>query len=109
MERRMVRICRAGDQLPTGSLSALPSIFPVNSMLTLQDVQADAAELVDVWMVDLGEESDLGGSHGVVVGKEELELEGAAWESVTSAICRRCSCGGYTSYSRMVTAMDRRW
>jgi hypothetical protein len=41
-------------------------------MLTLQDVQADTAELVDVWMVDFGEEADLGRSHGVVIGKEEL-------------------------------------
>jgi hypothetical protein len=76
MERRMVRICRAGDQLP------MPVSYILHlakaAMPTLQDVQANAAELVDVGVVDLGEETDFGRRHGVVVGKEQLELEGAA-------------------------------
>jgi len=46
--------------------------------VALQDVQANAAELVDVGVVDLGEEADFGRRHGVVVGKEQLELECAA-------------------------------
>ena len=44
-------------------------------MLTLQHVEADASELVDVRVVDLGEEPDLGGHHWVVICEEELELE----------------------------------
>lgn len=65
--------------------------------LVLEDVEADSAELVcsssntkyqlgrkarnvsarlaDVRVVELGEEADLGGRHGVLLGKEELELE----------------------------------
>lgn len=42
---------------------------------TLQDVEADTAQLVDVGVEDLGQEANLGGDHGVVVGEEELELE----------------------------------
>lgn len=45
---------------------------------TLQHVQANAAQLVDVGVEDLGQEADLWGDHGVVVGEEEFELEGAA-------------------------------
>lgn len=45
--------------------------------LTLEDVQADSTEAIDVGVVDLGEEADLGWCHGVVVGQEELELEDA--------------------------------
>jgi hypothetical protein len=49
---------------------------------TLQDIEADAAELVHVGVEDLSEEADLGRRHGVVVGEEELELEDAACSSV---------------------------
>lgn len=42
---------------------------------TLQDVQADAAQLIDVRVEDLGKEADLGRCHRVVVGEEKLELE----------------------------------
>jgi len=45
--------------------------------LILKDVQADAAELVDVGMIHLGQEADLGWGHGVVGGEEEFQLEGA--------------------------------
>lgn len=48
------------------------------SMRTLQDVQADTTELVDIRVEDLGEEADLGRRHRVVVGKEELEFEDTA-------------------------------
>lgn len=34
--------------------------------------------LTDVGMVDLGEEPDFGRGHGVVFGKEQLELEDSA-------------------------------
>lgn len=53
---------------------------------TLQDVQADSTEFVNVGVVDLGQESDLWRCHGVVVWQEELELEysscdGSVWSS----------------------------
>lgn len=38
--------------------------------LVLEDVEADAAELVDVRMIHLGQEADLGGSHRVVRGEK---------------------------------------
>lgn len=47
--------------------------------LTLQHVKADAAELVDVGVVDLGKEADLGGRHWVVIWEEEFEVEDATW------------------------------
>jgi hypothetical protein len=46
---------------------------------TLQNVQADSTEAIDVWVVDFGKEADLGGSHGVVVGQEQFELEDSTW------------------------------
>lgn len=39
-------------------------------LLTLQNIQADATQLVDVGVVDLGEETNLGGHHGIVVCQE---------------------------------------
>jgi hypothetical protein len=106
MERRIVRICRAGDQLP---MPVSFILYPLSRVMpTLQNVQADAAELVDVWVVDLGKEADFGWCHGVVIRKEELELEGTACEMCIS--CRQCnSRSGYSSHSRMVTAKGRRW
>lgn len=46
--------------------------------LVLEDVEADAAQLVDVGVVDLGQEAHFRGRHWVVVWEEELELELAA-------------------------------
>lgn len=40
--------------------------------LTLEDIEANAAQPVDIGVVDLGKEADLGGSHGVVVWQKEL-------------------------------------
>jgi hypothetical protein len=76
MERRMVRIWRAGDQLPVGISKSFGNYMRICP--TLQDIKADAAQPVDVWVVDFGEEADLGRSHGVVVGEEQLQLEDAA-------------------------------
>jgi hypothetical protein len=57
--------------------------------LTLEDIETDATQPVDVWVVDLGQEADLGRGHGVVIGEEELELEDAAYMlSATLAECR---------------------
>lgn len=47
-------------------------------MHTFQHVQANAAEAVDVGVVDFGQEADFGRGHGVVVWQEELEFEDAA-------------------------------
>ena len=46
--------------------------------LVLEDVEADAPELVDVRVVDLGEEAHFGRRHRVVFREEQLELELAA-------------------------------
>ena len=81
MERRMVRICRAGDQLSKKpNVSKMASIEGEKGpcLRTLQDIEADAAELVDVGVEDFGEEANLGGRHGVVFGEKQLELEDAA-------------------------------
>lgn len=43
--------------------------------LTLENVKANAAQPVDVGVVDLGKKANLGRSHGVVVRQEELQLE----------------------------------
>jgi hypothetical protein len=45
--------------------------------LTLQNIQADAAETVDVGVVDLGQETDFGRGHRIVVGQEQLKTEDA--------------------------------
>lgn len=74
IERRIVRIWRAGDQLPV-LISHGPRWEP--ACLTLQDVQAYPAQLVDIWMIDLGEESNLRWCHRVVVWQEKLEPENA--------------------------------
>lgn len=50
---------------------------------TLQDIETDATELVNIWVEDLGEEADLGRCHGVVFGEEQLELEYPALPSVS--------------------------
>lgn len=42
---------------------------------TFQDVEADAAKLVDIGVEYLGEEADLGRCHGIIVGEEQLQLE----------------------------------
>jgi hypothetical protein len=42
---------------------------------TFEDIETDAAQLINVRMVNLREESDLRWSHGVVVREEEFELE----------------------------------
>ena len=49
-----------GKSIRGGSYGAL-------ALLTLQDVEADAAELVDIGVVDLGEEANLWGDHRIVV------------------------------------------
>lgn len=76
MERRIVRIWRAGDQLPVAVSTCLQYKFKCQP--TLQDIEANATKPVDVRVVDFGEEADLWRSHRIVIGEEKLELEDAA-------------------------------
>lgn len=46
-------------------------------MSTLEDIKTYAAKLVNVGMVDLGEEAHFGRVHRVLLGKEELEFKDA--------------------------------
>ena len=46
--------------------------------LVLEDVKADTAELVDIWVVDLGSEENLWCDHWVLLWQVKLELEHAA-------------------------------
>ncbi len=75
IERRIVRIWRAGDQLPgQESVSKLlRNRYGLRAYKrTLQHIQADTTELVNVRVIDLGKEADFGRCHGVVIGKKEL-------------------------------------
>lgn len=47
--------------------------------VALKDIQTDTAKLIDVGMIDFGQESDLWGGHGVIIWEEELELKDAAF------------------------------
>lgn len=49
----------------------------MSTSLTLQHIEADSTKSVDVWVIDLCEEANLGRSHGVVVGQEKFQLEDA--------------------------------
>jgi hypothetical protein len=59
-------------------LSAKTYVGQDGGRLTLEDVEANATQSVNVGVVNLGEEADLGRGHGVVVWEEELKLEHAA-------------------------------
>lgn len=41
----------------------------------LEDIEANTTKLIDVWVENLGQESNLGRSHWIIVGEEELEAE----------------------------------
>jgi hypothetical protein len=49
--------------------------------LTLEHVQANPAQAVDVRVIDPGQEADLGRRHRVVVWKKQLQLEHAPYSS----------------------------
>lgn len=65
IDNNIVLICSAGDQLP--SRSQRNKTLHMARRPTFQDIQTYPAKLVYVWMVDLGEETDLWGGHGIVV------------------------------------------
>jgi hypothetical protein len=52
--------------------------------LTLEDIEANAAQPVDIGVVDLSKEADLGGSHGVVVWQKELKFK---YATCISSVC----------------------
>lgn len=66
-----------------GTSCLAPSVVRNNAwrgkkeVLTLQHIQTDPSQTVDVRVVDLGQEADLGGSHRIVIGQEEFEPEDA--------------------------------
>lgn len=68
----------------TSALLILPSVgadrrYAVwRGIRTLEDVETDAAQAVDVGVVDLGQEADFWWGHGVVLWKEELKAEDAS-------------------------------
>ena len=78
---------------------------------TLQHIQTDAAQLVNVGMKDLGEETDLWWRHGVVVGKKQLELENTPfascqWRSTAARRTKMEEAGGPTFIGRLGWAVD---
>ena len=78
--------------------------------LVLEDIKADATELVNVRMVDLSSEENLGWNHGVFFGEEELEVEHTAFKwCITwtgdldiemSAVCLRRLCVNAHNYNK---------
>lgn len=91
MDSRIVRIWSAGDQLSAfkSQRGLLDRIRAKSSVRTLEDIETDATQLVDVWVVDLGEEADLGRDHGVVIRQEQLKLELSAYTPRISIASRR--------------------
>lgn len=85
MERRIVRICKAGDQLSVVQILSAwwkPKTRFFSSVVvvrTLQNIKTDATQLVNIGVEDFGQEADLGRDHWVVVRKEELEFERATY------------------------------
>ena len=73
MERRIVRIWSAGDQLPD-TVSFANEAYR-HAEHTLEHIKTDATETINIGVVDAREETDLWRSHGVVFGEEELGLE----------------------------------
>ena len=78
--------------------------------LVLEDIKADATELVNVRMVDLSSEENLGWNHRVFLWEEELKVKHTAFErSITwtgdldiemSAVCLRRLCVNAHNYNK---------
>ena len=58
--------------------------------VVLQNVQADAAEPVDVRVIDASQEADPRWAHRVVVREEQLEVELSAYRTVSILSHRNC-------------------
>ena len=52
MESSIVLICKAGDQLPM--FMSVAEAYETARLPTLEHVQADSSQLVNIWMVYLG-------------------------------------------------------
>lgn len=80
---------------------------------TLEDVETNTTQPVDVGVVYLGEEADFGWGHRVVVGKEQLKLEDTAWTMMSASFltARRvpARCLAWAIYPHMETAKGHRW
>lgn len=48
-------------------------VVPCKEVLTLQDIETDATQAVNVRVIDLGQEADLGGCHRIVVWEEKFQ------------------------------------
>lgn len=57
---------------------------------TFQDIETDAAEFVDVGVVNLGQESDLWWGHRVVIWQEQFEFEDTAFLLCQPLVARWC-------------------
>lgn len=77
--------------------------------LTFENVKTNAAESVDIWVIDLGKEADFGWGHGVVVGKEQLELEDAACCCQPRSAARLSAPTRPITHPHMATAKGHRW
>jgi hypothetical protein len=51
---------------------------------TLQDIQTDATQTINVRVVDLCQETDFGRGHRIIVWKEELESEDTTCSRIVS-------------------------
>ena len=71
--------CLNGEQHRSNHQGWLP--------LFLEDVEADAAKLVNVGVVDLGSEKNLGRDHGVLIWQEEFAVENA---TLIRSLCGAC-------------------
>ena len=83
---RTVRICRAGDHLSFKMSKQIRPSLSIFGWLMISTCHLCSFGMIMVHVLDLGEEADFGGVHGVFFGKEELELEDA------SCRCQRCPC-----------------
>lgn len=56
------------------------------SALTLQNIQADTTQSINIRVVDLGQEADFGRGHRVIIWQEEFELEFTPYSQVFSTM-----------------------
>ena len=86
MDKRIVRIWSAGDQLPATNILSqrLEKEYQRanDEEHTLENIQTDTAEFVYVWVVNLGEKPDLRRSHRIVIWQEQLKFEDTSCTNV---------------------------
>lgn len=57
--------------------------------LTLQNIQADTTQAINIRVVDLGQEADFGRGHRVIIRQEELEPEFTTYSQAVSTLSGR--------------------